>query len=57
MIENILGLAQWRSRVQEFEPQPGHIICVDIDHVIISRAIIPILLIQEEQLSITGGSM
>ena len=40
-------------RGREFEPKLGHINFVESDHEIISRVILPIPLIQEEQLSVT----
>ena len=41
------------SRDCEFEPHPGHITCVEIDHKISSMVILPL---QELQLSVTGKS-
>ena len=41
----------------KFESQLGHITLVEIDHEIISMTILPLLLIQEGQLSVTGASM
>ena len=46
-----------RSRVCQFESQLSHITFVKIDHEIISTVILPLLLIQEGQLSVTGQSM
>ena len=42
-----------RARGREFKPKPGHIILMEIDHEIISTAILPLLLIPDQQLSVT----
>ena len=42
---------------RQFNPLFGHISFVLIDHEIISMAILPLPLIQEEQLSVTAESM
>ena len=47
--------ADCRSRGREFEP--GHITSMEIDHEIISTAILLLLLIEEGQLLVTGDSM
>ena len=46
-----------RSRGCEFEPQSGHITFMEIGHKIISMAVLPLSLIQERQLSVTGERM
>ena len=38
-----------------FEPQPGYITFVEMDHEIISTAILPFPMIQEAKLSVTAG--
>ena len=45
------------SRGQKFESQLHHITFIEIDHEIIYAVILPLLLIQEGQLSVTGKSM
>ena len=45
-----------RSRGRKFESQLGHITFVAIDHKMISAAILPDLLSQKWQLSVTGES-
>ena len=49
--------SECRPRGRDFEPKPGHITFVEIDHEIISTAILPLLQIQEGQLAVTGKSM
>ena len=51
------SVSDCRSRGHKLESQIGHIILMEIDHEIISMIILPILLIQEGQLSVTGASM
>ena len=45
------------SRGHKFESQPGPITFVEIDHGSISRVILPLPLIQEGHLSVTGESI
>ena len=42
-----------RSRGLEFELQPGHQTFLEVEHETISTAILPLMLIQEELLSVT----
>ena len=49
-------MSDCRARGHKFGSQPGHITFVEIDHKIISMVILPILLIQKGQLSVTGVS-
>ena len=46
-----------RSRDCKFEYQLGHITYIRIDHEIISMVILPLNLIEEGQLAVTGKSM
>ena len=46
-----------KSKGLQFEPQPGHLTFMGVDCELISSAILPLLLILEEQLSVTGESM
>ena len=50
------GMFDWRSRGHKFESQLCYITFVAIDHEIISTVILPLPLIQEGQLSVTGKS-
>ena len=43
--------------VREIEAQLGQVTLVEIDHEIISKAVFPLLLIQDKQLSITDECM
>ena len=42
---------------RSIQPQPGHIIFIEVDHEIIVMAILPLPLFQEGQLSVAGESM
>ena len=48
------SVSDYRSRSRKFESQLDHINFVGVDHDIISVVILPFLLIQEGQLSVTG---
>ena len=48
--------SDWESRDSWFEPRPGHIF-VEIYHEIISMVILPLPLIQEGQVSLSGKSI
>ena len=50
------SVSDCHSRVCHFQPQPNHIIFVEIDHKIIFTAIF-LFPIQEGQLSVTGKSV
>ena len=47
----------WHASSPEFDPHVRHILSWRLGHENISTAILPLLLIQEEQLSVTGESM
>ena len=51
------SMSDSRSRGLEFEPQPGYITCMEADHEIISTAVLPLLLIQAGQSSVSCKSM
>ena len=53
----VRSASDWRSWHREFESQPCHITFVEIAHKIISAAILPLPLIQEGQLSVTGENI
>ena len=55
---SIIGITpDHRSRVHEFEPHPGHISFMQIDHEIISMTFLLLPLTEERQLSFTGETM
>ena len=47
----------WHASGPEFDPHVRHILSWRLDHENISTAILPLPLIQEEQLSVTGERM
>ena len=47
----------WHASRPEFDPHVRHILSWRLGHENISTAILPLLLIQEEQLSVTGERM
>ena len=47
----------WHASGPEFDPHVRHILSWRLGHENISTAILPLLLIQEEQLSVTGERM
>ena len=47
----------WHASGPEFDPHVRHILSWRLGHENISTAILPLLLIQEEQLSVTGEKM
>ena len=47
----------WHASSPEFDPHVWHILSTRLGHENISTAILPLLLIQEEQLSVTGERM
>ena len=55
-ISNLCNMSDCRCRGRKFKSQLGYVTFVVIDHEIISMAIIPLPLIQERQLSVTGES-
>ena len=52
----VYSASDFRSRGHEFEPQLDHITSIEIDHEMISMVILRLTLIQEWQLSVTGGN-
>ena len=50
-------LSDWHASDPEFDPHVRHILSRRLGHEKISTAILPLLLIQEEQLSVTGERM
>ena len=49
--------AAWPASGPEFDPHVGHIVSWRLGHENISTAILPLPLIQKEQLSVTGERM
>ena len=53
----VAALFAWHASGPEFDPHIRHILSWRLDHENISTAILPLPLIQEEQLSVTGERM
>ena len=53
----VSSMSDWRSRGHKFKSQLGRITFLKIDLEIISMVLLPLLLIQEGQLSVTDESM
>ena len=51
------AVARWHASGPEFDPHVRHILSWRLGHENISTAILPLPLIQEEQLSVTGERM
>ena len=54
---SIGSVCPWHASGPEFDPHVWHILLWRLGHENISTAILPLLLIQEEQLSVTGKRM
>ena len=52
---SIGSMSAWHASGPEFDPHIRHILSWRLGHENISTAILPLPLIQEEQLSVTGG--
>ena len=57
IISMVNSTSDCRSRDHKFESELGHITFLEIDHAIMPMVILPLWLIQEGQLSVTGKSM
>ena len=56
-VSSIGSVFAWHASGPEFDPHIRHILSSRLGHEYISRAILPLPLIQEEQLSVTGERM
>ena len=56
-VAQIGSMSAWHARGPEFDPHIQHILSWRLGHEKISMAILPLRLIQEEQLSVTGERM
>ena len=54
---SIGSVSAWHASGPEFDPHVRHIVSLRLGHENISMAILPVPLIQEEQLSVTGERM
>ena len=54
---SIRSVSAWHASGPEFDPHVRHILSRRLGHEYISTAILPLPLIQEEQLSVTGERM